>query len=328
METELLTGKIAIEKGAKLIQQGNIVVFPTETVYGLGANAFDSNAVNKIFIAKGRPNDNPLIVHISSKDQIRDLVSNISEAAQKVIDEFMPGPITVIMEKSQKVPNEVTAGLQTVGIRMPVHPVAQEFIKACNTPIAAPSANTSTKISPTKAIHVYEDMKGKVPLIIEGGDCQVGIESTIIDMSTEHPTILRPGAITEEMLAKVLGSVVTFKGKVIVAKAPGMKYKHYAPNCPMVVADSIESMISEYDKKLNDNAKPILICKSCHKNLILDRRYIDVGNTEDEVLRNIYSALHEGEKLSNYIICEDFGNEGKYASVMNRLNKSSGGIRV
>ena len=328
METELLDGKIAIEKGAKLIQQGNIVVFPTETVYGLGANAFDSEAVNKIFIAKGRPNDNPLIVHISSKDQISDLVSNISDAAQKVIDEFMPGPITVIMEKSQKVPNEVTAGLQTVGIRMPVHPVAQEFIKACNTPIAAPSANTSTKISPTKAIHVYEDMKGKVPLIIDGGDCEVGIESTIIDMTTEYPTILRPGAITEEMLANVLGSVITFKGKVIVAKAPGMKYKHYAPNCPMVVANSIESMISEYDKKLNDNFKPILICKSCHKYSISGRNYIDVGNTEDEVVRNIYSALHEGEKLSNYIICEDFGNEGKYASVMNRVNKSSGGIRV
>lgn len=224
MQTLVLKGEDAIEKGAALIASGEVVAFPTETVYGLGADAFNESAVKKIFAAKGRPSDNPLIVHIADVSGLDGLVEDVSDGAKAVMEKFMPGPITVIMKKSANVPLSVTAGLETVGIRMPSHMVARAFIKRCGTPIAAPSANRSTHISPTSAEHVFEDMDGRIPLIIDGGECEVGIESTILDMSTGVPTILRPGAITAEMLAGVLGAVKTFTGKVVVAKAPGMKY--------------------------------------------------------------------------------------------------------
>ncbi|MDE6189168.1 MAG: threonylcarbamoyl-AMP synthase, partial [Clostridia bacterium] len=221
MQTKTVTLNEGLEEAVELIKDGEVVAFPTETVYGLGANALDGSAVKKIFAAKGRPMDNPLIVHVAAKADIDKLAANVSAQARSVIDAFMPGPITVILNKSDIVPDEVSAGLSTVGIRFPAHEVAQEFIRACGVPIAAPSANTSTKISPTTAKHVYDDLQGRIPLILEGGNSEVGIESTIIDMSGDTPTILRPGAITADMLAEVLGEVKTFSGKIIVAKAPG-----------------------------------------------------------------------------------------------------------
>lgn len=328
METKLLEGQEAIALGAQLIQDGEVVVFPTETVYGLGADAFNVNAVKKIYEAKGRPSDNPLIVHIYSKDQIPSLVSYISENAQVLIDKFMPGPITIIMPKAPKIPKEVTGGLDTVGIRMPAHPVANAFLKACGAPIAAPSANVSTHISPTNAEDVYEDMKGRVPLIIQGGQSQVGIESTIVDMTQEIPTILRPGGITQEMIAKELGVCESFKGKVTIAKAPGMKYKHYAPLCPMVIANSFESMIQEYKLRRDEGLNPIIIARDDIIKKLNGERYIDVGLDADETMRNIFASMHEGQRIANYIICQDFGEDGKNASVMNRVNKAAGGVRV
>lgn len=328
METQLLEGQKAIELGAKLINSGDVVIFPTETVYGLGADAFNVEAVKKIYLAKGRPSDNPLIVHVSNKDQIRSLVSEISDNAQKLIDEFMPGPITIIMPKQDSIPKEVTGGLNTVGIRMPSHKVAREFIEACGCPIAAPSANVSTHISPTNSKDVYEDMKGRVPLIIEGGDCQVGIESTIVDMTSEVPTVLRPGGITPQMIADVLGTCETFKGEVLVAKAPGMKYKHYAPSCTMVVASTKEAMIKEYDAKQKEGFNPILIVRKSWQENLDKRRFISVGDTDDEVMHYIFAKMHDAQKVSNYIICQDFGTEGKNASVMNRVNKAAAGVRV
>jgi len=328
METKLLEGYEAIEEGAKLINEGNVVVFPTETVYGLGADAFNVNAVKKIYEAKGRPSDNPLIVHIYSKDQISSLVSYISKDAKVLIDTFMPGPITIIMPKAPSVPKEVTGGLDTVGIRMPSHLVANAFIKACNCPIAAPSANVSTHISPTNAEDVYEDMKGRVPLIIQGGASNVGIESTIVDMTQEIPTILRPGGITQEMIANTLGVCESFKGKVTIAKAPGMKYKHYAPSCDMVIAESFDSMIKEYKAKLEEGLNPIIIARDDVIKKLNGERYIDVGVDADETMRNIFASMHEGQRIANYIICQDFGEDGKNASVMNRVNKAAGGKRV
>ncbi|MDE7078835.1 MAG: threonylcarbamoyl-AMP synthase, partial [Clostridia bacterium] len=188
MDTKILTLEEGLDKAVELIKGGDVVAFPTETVYGLGANALDKEAVKKIFLAKGRPMDNPLIIHIADKAMIDELAVDVTAQARAVINAFMPGPITVILKKSDCVPDEVSAGLSTVGIRYPSHCVAQKFIKACGLPICAPSANTSTKISPTSSSHVYEDMKGRIPLILEGGECQVGIESTIIDMSTSSPT--------------------------------------------------------------------------------------------------------------------------------------------
>lgn len=328
METLVMKGEKALEKGAALIASGEVVAFPTETVYGLGADAFNGDAVKKIFEAKGRPSDNPLIVHISEIKDLEGLVSEVSEGAEKVIEKFMPGPITVIMKKSEKVPYSVTAGLETVGIRMPSHPVANAFIRACGTPIAAPSANRSTHISPTSAEHVFEDMNGRIPLIIDGGDCEVGIESTIIDMSTDVPTILRPGAVTAEMLAEVLGAVKTFSGKVVVAKAPGMKYKHYAPSCETVVAMSTESALKAYDEAQEKGLSPVLIASSAVCAAAGNRTHIDVGATDKEICRNIYAALHRGEKIAKYIICEHFGDEGVCGSVMNRVMKSAGGKTV
>ena len=328
METKLLEGTSAIDLGAKLILDGEVVVFPTETVYGLGADAFNADAVKKIYIAKGRPSDNPLIVHIYDKSQINDLVSYIPDMAQKLVDAFMPGPITIIMPKADSVPTEVTGGLQTVGIRMPSHKVANAFLRACKTPIAAPSANVSTHISPTTAEDVYEDMKGRVPLIIQGGASDVGIESTIIDTTAEIPTILRPGFITQEDIAKVLGVCESFKGQVTIAKAPGMKYKHYAPLCPMVIAESFESMIKEYAKKKEEGFNPIIIARDDVIQKLQGQRYIDVGVDATQTMRNIFRAMHEGQNIADYIICQDFGQDGKNASVMNRVNKAAGGVRV
>lgn len=328
MHTVVLKGDEALKKGAELIASGEVVAFPTETVYGLGADAFNKDAVAKIFAAKGRPSDNPLIVHVADERGIDGLVSGISDGARAVMAKFMPGPLTVIMKKSAEVPESVTAGLDTVGIRMPSHPVARAFIKACGTPIAAPSANRSTHISPTSAGHVLEDMDGRIPLIIDGGECEVGIESTIIDMSTDVPTILRPGAITAEMLAGVLGAVKTFSGKVVVAKAPGMKYKHYAPSCETVVALCTESAVRTYDEAEKKGLRPLIIASDAVCGKLDGRTHIDVGTTDAEICRNIYAALHRAEKIADFIICEHFGDKGICGSVMNRVMKSAGGKTV
>lgn len=328
MQTLIMEGAAAIEKGAALIRKGDVVVFPTETVYGLGADAFNETAVEEIFRAKGRPNDNPLIVHIADKSELTGLTREISPQAQKVIEAFMPGPITVILPKSDRVPDCVTAGLDTVGIRMPAHPVARAFINACNTPVAAPSANTSTRISPTSARHVYDDMQGKIPLIIDGGACDVGIESTIVDLSSDTPTILRPGAITAQMLAQVLGKVQTFHGQVVVAKAPGMKYKHYAPNCEMAVCSDLNRAKAYYEECVAQGGNPVILCSSRWAREMTHERTIDLGEDGTQVMKNIYGAMHTGEEIADTIICQDFGQEGKYASVMNRVEKASGGRRI
>ncbi len=328
MQTLVLKGEEALKKGAELIRAGEVVAFPTETVYGLGADAFNEVAVRKIFEAKGRPSDNPLIVHIADEKGLEGLVSDVSDSAEAIMKKFMPGPITVIMKKGEKVPLSVTAGLDTVGIRMPSNAVSREFIRECGTPIAAPSANRSTHISPTNAEHVFEDMDGRIPLIIDGGESEVGIESTIVDASTDVPTILRPGAITAEMLAEVLGAVRTFSGKVVVAKAPGMKYKHYAPSCETVVAIGAESATKAYDDAENKGLSPVVIARSSTCAKLGGRTHIDLGESDVEICRNIYAALHRGEKIANFIVCEHFGNEGVCGSVMNRVMKSAGGKTV
>lgn len=240
MKTQLLKAcPESLEKGAEIIRAGGLVAFPTETVYGLGADAMNGEAVNSIFRAKGRPNDNPLIVHVCSKEQMKEL-GYWNDNAEAVYEAFMPGPITMVLKKKQ-LPPEVTAGLDTVGLRFPVHPDAQKFLALAG-PVAAPSANLSGKPSPTCAQHVFTDFDGKIPLIIDGGECGVGVESTVISLA-ERPVLLRPGGITPEQLKAVLPDMyiheAVLKNITLDAVAsPGMKYKHYAPEARVVLTRS------------------------------------------------------------------------------------------
>ena len=241
-ETKLVKGsdKAGIKDCAEHLASGEVVAFPTETVYGLGANAFDAKAVGRIFAAKGRPSDNPLICHVGEKELIKDIVSEITPLAQKLIDAFMPGPITVIMKKADAIPSEVTAGLGTVGVRMPSDPVANEFLKACKVPVAAPSANLSGTPSPTNARSVMEDMEGYIYAVIDGGDSVFGIESTVVDATGEKPVILRPGAVTKADIEACANGDAAYAGTLEAGqtpKAPGMKYRHYAPFANVEVMD-------------------------------------------------------------------------------------------
>ena len=299
MDTKLFhTDDNEIADAGEILRNGGLVAFPTETVYGLGASAFDSDAAKKIYAAKGRPSDNPLIVHICDKGQIKDIAEEIPESAKKVIDNFMPGPVTIILKKKSVVPNDVTAGLNTVAIRFPLHETAQKLIKAAGVPIAAPSANLSGKPSPTKAKHVVKDMTGRIDAIIDGGECNVGVESTIVDFTGEKPVILRPGGVTYDDL-KGIGLDVEIDKNILhsiaadeVPKCPGMKYKHYAPNAEVTVVegekDAVQSKIKELLEQCK-NAKPEVM-QACMKEILLLGTYIKRS-------ANLYFLSQEYEKL-------------------------------
>ena len=228
--------------GAELIRSGSLVAFPTETVYGLGANGWDGEAVDRIFEAKGRPNDNPLILHIAKKSDVKDLWAHVPKLANTLMDTFWPGPLTIIFNKADRVPYEVTAGLETVAVRMPADKTARLLIQKAGVPIAAPSANRSGRPSPTTAQHVLDDMDGRIPLILDGGPCRYGVESTVLSLAGD-PTILRPGAVTREMLETVIGpvklapSILNPLREGEVASSPGMKYKHYSPDAEVYVIE-------------------------------------------------------------------------------------------
>lgn len=324
METRIVKANLGIDEAAEIIKKDGLVVFPTETVYGLGANALSEEAVKKIFIAKGRPQDNPLIVHISSLDQVKSLAKDIPDVFYKLANKYMPGPLTIILNKSDQVPYVVTAQGETVGIRMPKNANTRELISK-SFPLAAPSANKSKHISPTEALHVYEDLKGEVELILDDGPCDVGIESTVLDLTTETPTILRPGAITIEMLLEDLGEVLQ-NGKVIkIAKSPGMKYTHYAPKVESVMSSSVDNAVKEYDRVLLEGKHPVLVTRDIYRDIIKEREIISLGITAQDYTRNIYSALHIAEKKYDYIIVEKLDGNGIAASVMNRVEKACSG---
>ena len=329
MDTKIVKGLEGIQEASQIIKDGGIVVFPTETVYGLGANAFNEEAVKKIFIAKGRPQDNPLIVHISSLDDVPKIAESVPELFYKLAKEFMPGPITIILKKNKSIPDIVTAGGETVGIRMPNNEIARELIKN-SYPLAAPSANKSKHISPTTAEHVYNDLQGEIPLILDGGECKFGIESTVLDLTTDIPTILRPGAVTLEMLQEIIGDVA-LNGQVIkIAKSPGMKYTHYAPKCECVVATTPEKARNEYEAKEKEGLKPVLVYRDIYRNVIHpeDYNFISLGITVEQYEHNIYSALREAEDKYNYIIIEGLKEEGLGASIMNRVNKAASNKKI
>ena len=326
-----------IEEAGKVIKNGGTVAFPTETVYGLGANALDPEAVKKIFIAKGRPQDNPLIIHVASKD-ISFLVSSVTDTAKKLIDRFWPGPLTLILNKSDIVPNETSANLDTVGIRMPNCKIALRLIEKAGTPIAAPSANISGRPSPTEVSRCIEDLSGRVDYILGGHSSDIGVESTIVDCSVEPPMILRPGGITLEMLKAVDNNIeidpalMKKADKDFKPKAPGMKYRHYAPKADLKIINGknektieiMNEMIENY--KVNDK-KVAVITTDENINLFNDIPVISLGSEKDlnEIAKNLFEALRKCDDINvDYILCQAFEQKGVGLAIMNRLNKAAG----
>ena len=323
-----------LKKQAELLKEGKTVIFPTETVYGLGANALDENAVKKIYEAKGRPSDNPLIVHIYDREEVRDLAKDISNKAEIVMDKFWPGPITIILNKKDIVPNTTSGGLDTVAIRMPSHKIARELIKQSGLPIAAPSANISGRPSPTKGNHVKEEMDGRVSGIVLGGNCDFGLESTVLDLTGEVPMILRPGSITKEDLEEVLGEVLVDpsllkKEDNKKAKAPGMKYTHYSPDADVyIVSGKDKDVINKINQIIRENSengiKSGVMCVEKNKKLY-EGEVISLGNTLEEIGSNLFDVLREMDKRNvDIVYSEAFEMTGVGQAIMNRLLKSAG----
>ncbi|QRG67398.1 L-threonylcarbamoyladenylate synthase [Brevibacillus choshinensis] len=326
---------------AHLLKADEAVAFPTETVYGLGANALSNVAVEKIFAAKGRPSDNPLIVHIAKKEQLSTIASEVPAKAEKLMEAFWPGPLTIILPRTDEVASLVTAGLDSVGVRMPDHPIALALIAAANLPIAAPSANRSGRPSPTTAAHVLADLEGRVAGVVDGGATGVGLESTVIDVTVEPPVILRPGGITREQLEEVIGSVdldPSFQaGAAETPRAPGMKYTHYAPEGEMWLVEGGEERVRVkmadmlHEAKQHGRRTGVLATEETaaywRANPDADI-VLSVGSRTDlgEVAHQLYAVLREFDNLkAQFIVGETFSREGLGMAVMNRLEKAAGG---
>lgn len=332
MDTKLLTAsQNDIELSGKIIRKGGLVAFPTETVYGLGASAYDTEAAQKIYAAKGRPSDNPLIVHVCTKEQIDEIAEDIPASARTVIDKFMPGPVTVILKKKSVIPDGVTSGLPTVAVRLPMNETARALIKASGVPIAAPSANVSGKPSPTSAGHVAEDMTGRIDAIIDGGECSVGVESTIIDFTCSEPVILRPGGVTPEDLQAAGINVKTDKNVLEslseneAPKCPGMKYKHYAPNAEVTVVegekDAVRAKISEL---ITQNSGRIVGVLAMYGMDYDSAVMIYAGDTNKEYARNLFAALRKFDALGAEVVFAEFKEcDGYGLAVKNRLYKAA-----
>lgn len=327
-----------MDRAGKLIAEGELVAFPTETVYGLGGDALDPDASRKIYAAKGRPSDNPLIVHIAEFDDMKRVAREVPEQARKLADAFWPGPLTMIVWKSDAVPEATTGGMQTVAVRMPNHPVALELIRRSGCLIAAPSANTSGRPSPTEAQHVAEDLSGKIAMILDGGPVGIGIESTIIDLTEEKPMILRPGYITPEMLSEVLQEEVVIDPGIIAAddtrkpKAPGMKYKHYAPKAEMIIVDgeqdAVIAKINELTAAKRAEGKKVAVIATDETKERYDAQVIlSMGRRSDEdaIAQHLYKILRECDELEvGEIYSECFQTPRIGQAIMNRLLKAAG----
>ncbi len=312
-----------IKEAAKFIKSGKLVIFPTETVYGIGADGLNSNAINDIFRAKGRKNDNPLILHVSSIDMVYRIARNINDIELKLMNKFFPGPLTIIFDKKECVPYEATGGLDTVGIRMPSNIIANKLIEYSDTPIAAPSANVSGKPSGTNISDIIDELGDKVSAIIDGGDTKIGVESTVVRVIDNKIHILRPGYVTKEMLEEY-GEVIIDKhilgdiSKDDKILSPGMKYKHYAPNtkCIMVYSDDNDKLISKIKKLETDNT--LVICNELNKNNY--KKYISYGKSLEDIAHNIFKILREVDNYNvDLVIIEGVTKDGLGLAIMNRL---------
>ena len=337
-----------LSEAARLLCEGALVAFPTETVYGLGANALDADAVTAIFAAKGRPSDNPLIVHIADRDGLSGLVREIPEIAEKLMNTFWPGALTLVCHRHPDVPDVVTAGLDTVAVRMPVHPVALALIRAAGVPVAAPSANRSGRPSPTTAAHVLEDMNGRIPMILDGGACEVGVESTVLDVTVSPPMILRPGGVTREMLEAVIGPVAldpALSEQAARPRSPGMKYTHYAPTAPMTLYEGepglVGARVMADAKRLAALGQRVGVLCSEEWRVAWTHRQTEVpASIPGSVLpiavgsrtmpgsaaSGIFAALREFDAAQvDVILAEGVLETGIGQAVMNRLRKAAGG---
>lgn len=335
---ELNIDKEAVREAGTVLRSGGLVAFPTETVYGLGANGLDADASAKIYAAKGRPSDNPLILHITCMEELVPLAAEIPETARALADAFWPGPMTMIFKKTKIVPYGTTGGLDTVAVRMPSHPVAREIIKAAGVPIAAPSANTSGRPSPTRAGHVIEDMDGKIDMIVDGGEVGIGLESTIIDVSEGTPTILRPGYITMDMIHHVVGQVELDRASMgqmapgVHPKAPGMKYRHYAPQAEMTIfRGSAETSVSAIRAALRqaqaEGKRAGVICTEESEEYYEAPVKKCVGSRKkpETIAHNLYDVLRAfDEEKVDCIFSESFDDNPLSGAIMNRLLKAAG----
>ena len=328
--------KKEIQEAAKILKEGGLVAFPTETVYGIGANALNQNAVLNIFKAKGRPSDNPLIVHIAFHEDVYKYASHVPQTALKLMKAFWPGPLTLIFKKKEPVSDFITGGLNTVAIRLPSHPIAHSLIAEADLPIAAPSANLSGKPSPTIAQHVIEDLKGKVDMIIDGGRAVIGLESTVLDLSGDQPVLLRPGAITKDMLEEQIGPILMptkrDSDENSIPKSPGMKYKHYAPKGQLTIVYGEVKKAVEYInacvlEKEGQQIKTAVITTKEDAKLYCCQNICVIGKQErhHEIAANLFKILRQMDALSiEFIYVRAFSEEDMGMAIMNRLIKASG----
>lgn len=326
-----------LKEAGRILREGGLVAFPTETVYGLGANGLDEEAARKIYAAKGRPSDNPLIIHIADMEHLDKIVKKVPEAAKKLAEAYWPGPLTMIFEKSGCVPYGTTGGLDTVAVRMPSDEIARELIRQGGGYVAAPSANTSGRPSPTTAEHVYEDMAGKIPMILDGGAVEIGLESTIVDLTTDIPTVLRPGFVSVEMVQAVVGEAEIDRGLIaddsgIRPKAPGMKYRHYAPKADLkVVEGPMEQVIACINRKAKEGRRVGIICTEETKKYYPQGDVKCIGSRRDElsIANHLFAILREfDEDGVEAIYSESFEAPGLGQAIMNRLLKAAGHQRI
>lgn len=320
----------AYDDAVALLGAGHVVGFPTETVYGLGAVATNEAAVAKIFEAKGRPSDNPLIVHIGTIEEVDNYITDVPETARLCMEAFWPGPLTLVMNiKNNSIAPNVTAGLTTVGLRMPDNDVALTLLRQLGQPVAAPSANRSGRPSPTEARHVYDDLTGRIPMILDGGATGIGVESTVLDVTTPIPTILRPGGVTKEMLEVIIGDV--FQPTKLQAeaketpKAPGMKYTHYAPNAPVVLIEPDAQKINNAIKQLQSDGKKVALLSMINLQQALADYFFSFGDTKEQMAAQLYDALRACDDTdADVILAVTTDEAGVGAAIMNRLEKAAG----
>lgn len=320
----------ALHQAALFLRQGQLVAFPTETVYGLGADALNEQAVAAIFAAKGRPGDNPLIVHVADKGQLGPLC-HVTPEAEKLMDAFWPGPLTILLKKKPAVPDITTAGLPSVAVRCPDHPVALALLKESRVPVAAPSANRSGRPSPTTAQHVYEDMNGRIAMILNGGDCRVGVESTVLDMTKDVPCILRPGAVTREMVANVLGkctvadSVMRPLKEGEAAPSPGMKHRHYAPKAGMTVyVGDHEKVIAEICRRYDEADNAVILAMDGDMPAFGSRRTLSIGSSPEETAHLLFRRLRETDEMGvSLVLAQGWEGEEMVLAVMNRMARAA-----
>jgi L-threonylcarbamoyladenylate synthase len=327
-----IKGYPQIEKAADLLRNNEVVAIPTETVYGLGGNAKSDEAVKKIFQAKGRPSDNPLIIHIAEKEQLEEFVVEVPELAEKLMNQFWPGSLTIIFQQKEGIlSTSATAGLSTVAVRMPDHPVALAVIKSSGLPIAAPSANRSGRPSPTTAQHVFEDLNGLIAGIVDGGSTGVGVESTVIDCTAAIPTILRPGGVTKEQIAKVIGDVrmdPALQNEKVKPKSPGMKYQHYAPDAPLFLVKGSKSFLQKLIDEKRQHGLRVGVLTTIEGESHVHADFVFTCG-ERKQLETVAVKLYEALRSFNtagvdIIFSEMFPNEGVGDAIMNRLMKAAG----